>query len=117
MVMVLAVATVEERRQYLYGYVTGVFRIVDMVEAALPGLDRQDIALRIEDATATAGEHLLYDNPGRAPGGSSPEHDTTPGQRPISMHLDSTMELAGRRWVLRFAPTLEFLAAQQSAQP
>jgi protein-histidine pros-kinase len=33
------------------------------------------------------------------------------------MHLDSTVELAGRRWVLHFAPTLEFLAARQSTQP
>jgi PAS domain S-box-containing protein len=33
------------------------------------------------------------------------------------MRLDSTVELAERRWVLRFTPALEFLATRQSAQP
>jgi len=32
------------------------------------------------------------------------------------MHWQTAVELAGRRWVLHFAPTLEYLATQQSLQ-
>ena len=59
-------ATVEERRQNLRGYVTGVFRIGDMVEASLQGLEREGMVLWIEDETAPAHERMLYDSRGRA---------------------------------------------------
>jgi PAS domain S-box-containing protein len=109
--------TIAERRQRLQGYVTGVFRIGDMVEAALPGLEREGITLRIEDEAAPAGQRVLYDSrelmredPGQ------PSHDGQ-GESPTGMSWETTLELASRRWALRFAPTLAYLAARQSLQP
>jgi CHASE1-domain containing sensor protein len=52
-------ATLEERRRNLYGYVTGVFQIGVMVEAALQGLEREGIVLRIEDETAPADRRTM----------------------------------------------------------
>jgi CHASE1-domain containing sensor protein len=60
-----APATVEERRQRLLGYATGVFRIGDMIEASLQGVERNGIMLRIEDEAAPSGQRLLYDSQGK----------------------------------------------------
>jgi PAS domain S-box-containing protein len=110
-------ATVEERRQNLHGYVTGVFWINDLIEAALHGLEREGLVLRIEDEAAPAGQRVLYDSAGRAQRGTNQTLDEEPGEEPTGMRWDATVELAGRRWALQFTPTLAYLAARQSLQP
>jgi PAS domain S-box-containing protein len=110
-------ATVEERRQHLHGYVTGVFQIGAMVDAALQGLDREGIALRIEDEAAPTGQRVLYASSGRAQSGTGQALDKERGEEPTGMRWEAAVELAGRRWALRFAPTLTYLAARQSLQP
>jgi signal transduction histidine kinase/integral membrane sensor domain MASE1 len=110
-------ATVEERRQNLHGYATGVFQIGDMVEASLPNLTREGLELWIEDETASAGQRLLYDSRERTPASVSVARDGASVENPPVMHWQTTVELAGRRWRLHFAPTLAYLAAQQSLQP
>ena len=110
-------ATLEERRRNLHGYVTGVFQIGAMVEAALQGLEREGIVLRIEDEAAPADRRMLYDSHAREPEGLSPARDAARGKPPMRMHWQTTVELAGRRWGLHFTPTLEYLAARQSLQP
>jgi len=110
-------ATLEERRQHLHGYVTGVFQISSMVEAALQDLKREGIGLRIEDETVPADRHMLYDSRVREPQDLGPGRDTARGKPPMWMHWQTTVELAGRRWGLHFTPTLTYLATQQSLQP
>jgi signal transduction histidine kinase len=106
-------STVEERRQRLLGYATGVFRLGDMIEASLQGAERNGITLRIEDEEAPAGQRLLYNSQGE----TDPTLDHAAGNNPSRMHWDTTIELADRRWALRLAPTLGYLAARQSLQP
>src|SRR2546426_6445965 len=110
-------ATLEERRQNLHGYVTGVFQIGTMLEAALENLEQEGIALRIEDEAAPADRRTLYDSRAREPEGLSLGLAAALGKPPMQMSWDTTVELAGRRWGLRFAPTLAYLAARQSLQP
>jgi PAS domain S-box-containing protein len=106
--------TLAERHQRLQGYVTGVFRIGDMVETALSGLEQENITLRIEDETAPAGQRVLYNS--RELMREGPSHDGQ-GESPAGMSWKTSLDLAGRRWVLHFAPTLAYLAARQSLQP
>ena len=105
-------ATVAERRAHLRGYLTGVFRIGDMVDAALEGYDRTHITLRIDDQTAPADRRLLYRHPGGGP------RDTRPALRDAAdvprFQWSTTVGLAGRRWQLQFTPTLAYLAVQQT---
>jgi len=109
--------TVEERHQNLRGYLTSVFRVADMVEASLQGLQRDGIVLRIEDEAAPADQRLLYDSRRRAAEGSDLSPDGEPRREPAEMHWKTTVELAGRRWALHIAPTPEYLAARQSFLP
>jgi GAF domain-containing protein/CHASE1-domain containing sensor protein len=110
-------ATLEERRQNLHGYVTGVLQISDIVGAALQSLEREGIVLRIEDEMAPVDRRLLYDSRVREPEGLDPARDAARGKPPVLMHWQTTVELAGRRWGLHFTPTLEYLGTQQSLQP
>jgi PAS domain S-box-containing protein len=110
-------ATVKERRQNLHGYVAGVLRMGDMIGSVQRHLDRQGMELRIEDETAPAGQHLLYDSQGQAQRKTVPILDTASGESPTGLYWDAHVGLAGRRWVLRFVPTLEYLATRQSLQP
>jgi signal transduction histidine kinase len=110
-------ATVEERRQNLRGYLTGVFRIGDMVEASLEGLERDRIALRIKDEAAPVDQRMLYDSRRRVAERSDLSPDGAPKKELAGMYWKTTVELARRRWGLHFAPMPEYLAARQSFLP
>jgi signal transduction histidine kinase len=110
-------ATLEERRQNLHGYVIGVFQIGNIVETALQGLEREDIELWIEDEMASADRRMLYDSRIRESEELGPARDAARRKLPMPMHWQMTVEFAGRRWGLRFAPTLAYLATRRSLQP
>ena len=55
---------IEERRQKLVGYVRGVFRIGDLISAALPGLTAPPgLDIYLFDKAAKASERLIYYHP------------------------------------------------------
>jgi signal transduction histidine kinase/CHASE1-domain containing sensor protein len=110
-------ATLEERRQNLHGYVTGVFQIGAMVETALQGLELRDVVLWIEDEVAPADRRTLYDSRARQPEDLGLRLGAALGKSPTSMYWQTTVEVVGRRWGLRFAPTLTYVAARQGLQP
>jgi PAS domain S-box-containing protein len=103
--------TVEARRQHLHGYVTGVFRIGDMMEAALRTFERESLGLLLEDAMAPVGERLLYSRQWGVPERSLREAEREYAAR---LHWRGTFEMAGRRWVLQVAPTLAYLTEHRS---
>jgi PAS domain S-box-containing protein len=122
--------TVEERRQHLRGYVTGVFQIRSMVEASLSGLEREGMTLQLYDETAPPGQRVLYSSHGGMPGEgrqeppsahavageADPALDGIPGKSPAGLRWSTTLELAGRRWRLQFTPTLTYLGRHQTWQ-
>src|SRR5262245_56962559 len=107
----LPLDTVEARRQHLRGYVTGVFQISDMMEAALRTFERPGLGLRLEDAMAPLGEHLLYSHQWEGP---EPTLDEGDQARAARLHWRGTVEMAGRRWVLHVAPTRAYLSEHRS---
>lgn len=109
-------ATLEERRQSLRGYITGVFQIGTMVESALQGLERSSIMLRIEDDVAPVGRRLLYESHLPESDDLSPADAVALRKPAVRMHWQTTVDFAGRSWSLHFTPTLEYLATQQSGQ-
>jgi PAS domain S-box-containing protein len=104
-------ATVEARRQSLYGYVTGVFQISAMMEAALRTFERPSLGLRLEDALAPLGERLLYSRQWEGP---EPSLDDAPREHVAGLHWRGTIAMAGRQWVLHIAPTRAYLTEHRS---
>jgi PAS domain S-box-containing protein len=113
----LAPATVEDRRRSLQGYVTAVIRIDTMVEASLQHAGWEGMVLRLEDEAAPRAQRVLYERHGRGVGAPSAVLAHEPKEISTGMRWEAPIELAGRRWGLQLAPTLEYLARQQSLQP
>ena len=110
-------STVQERRHSLRGYITGVFQIDAMVEASLQWMQWEGIVLQIADETALDGQDVIYDSRWRAQRTAGLSLDQKSGDELADISWATTVEVAGRRWRLRFAPTLEYLATLQSLQP
>jgi CHASE1-domain containing sensor protein len=104
-----------ERRSHLEGFAVGVFRIGDLVQAALRGMDRRGMMVRIEDRPAGAPQRLLYaEGNGAVPEASAMDRQAAgdPGGLEHRVRYDDH----GRNWTLTFWPTPRYLAAQRSWQ-
>ena len=101
--------TVEQRRQILTGFAVGVFRIGDMVEAALRDLPEVTVNLRIDDETAPAGERALYLHQSRTSDGPANEEQL---KARGELYVRESLEIPGRQWSLLITPTSEFFGGQ-----
>ena len=101
----VSLETVANRRQHLLGYLTGVFRIKDLV---FPSLDTEEMAgiyVEIYDQTASDSGGVLLANTSDLK--SQIAQDS-------KLFWETTLDVGGREWVLRFSPTLAYLAQQQT---
>jgi PAS domain S-box-containing protein len=106
-------AAVETRREHLQGFALGVFKIGDMVNAALKPFDREDIKYTLYDETAPAGENLLFTNQLLQTEAMPTLVEDNRAKSLAGIHAGETFEFAGRRWTVRFTPTAEYLAAHR----
>jgi len=92
---------VEQRRETLAGFAAGVFRMQDLLEAAVSKLSRDmgplsGVDLYIYDERGSADRHLVEFRSATDPYGSTPplaEREVLSGP-----HLTQTLHVAGRRW-------------------
>ena len=103
----MPVATVEERRAALLGFVYSPFRMNDLMRGIL-GHGIPDLHFRIFDGDSTAEESHLYDS---QPGGAS---GSVKASRLV---VRRTIELPGRTWTVQFSALPEFEAGIQTNQP
>jgi len=88
----------EQRRKTLAGFAVAVFRVNNLVRAEFTELRHKGISARLFDL-APSGE-LIYGDPDS-----------------LTVRSDTVaLEVAGRRWVMAFAPLPEFIAAQSHLQ-
>ncbi len=99
------VATLEDRRRQLVGYVLGVFRTADMVKSALDDLDIAGVDVVAHDLTDSAEGLELYRHvtPRLEAGDTAAE--AAPATRVVK-----EFALGGRRWQLAFVPAPGALA-------
>lgn len=97
--------TLEQRRANLLGFAVGVFNIERMVTEPLRGLDHSGVDLYVYDETLTP-HRLLFSE-------GAPLSDSA-AYNPRDYEVTSRHEVAGRKWAVHFAPTLEFLATQST---
>src|SRR5213075_1245264 len=82
--------TLGQRRQHLRGYAAEVFRIADMMERSLHGLERSGLQIRLSDQSAPEREQLLF----------GPPEDVHPAQKPAFQRV-TPLPMAGRDWSLQ----------------
>jgi PAS domain S-box-containing protein len=101
------VATVEERRAAMLGFVYSPFRVHDLLNGILPH-GTANLHFSIFDGTHPSPERLLYDN-GAAQDASAPNRGSYSALR--------TIGLPGRTWTVAYRSTPGFDADMSSAQP
>ncbi len=88
--------TLAARREKLAGFAVAVFRVNNLVQSEFAELREKGIEACLFDDAAT-GE-LIY------------------GSSPATVADKVSLEVAGRRWVMEFSPTPQFIAAQSHLQ-
>ena len=94
-----------ERRQEIRGYVTGAFRLGELVEIAVQDLPRDGVAVALFDLRDPGKPGLLYAD-ARWPNRVAEPHG--PREQP------EPFDLGGRRWEVRVAATDDFLETYQT---
>lgn len=94
--------TVQERRKNLIGFAMGVFRMDDMVNAALKDINLKGVELSLFDEKADSERRVLYSNVRR--------ENTASGV----VTFTSTVNVADRIWTVQFHPTPDYLAAHRT---
>jgi PAS domain S-box len=110
-----AQGSVEERRQNLMGFVTGVFRVSDFVSSALEKVDHTGIEFWLSDRTATVSKQRLHTSVAMK---TSLHDDDAGGQDPVKvpgrLELEIPLQVPGRQWTLRLVQTQEFFVSNRS---
>ncbi len=94
--------TLEERRKNLIGFVVGVFRFGDMVNAALKGINLRGIELSLFDESATPERKMLYSNVSQT---------NSIGD---ILSFTKTMIIADKKWTVKLQATPEYLSTHQT---
>ena len=108
--------SLEERRLNLQGYISGAFRIDDMMNTALKGAKVDDIEIRLFDARGGEKKRLLYEHRSKELDSQHLPVEAIEGIQPAPLQRAVPFEIAGRHWIVQFAPTKEYLIAQRGWQ-
>ena len=108
--------SLEERRLNLQGYISGAFRIDDMMNTALKGAKGDDIEIRLFDARGGEKKRLLYEHRSKELDSQHLPVEAIEGIQPAPLQRAVPFEIAGRHWIVQFAPTKEYLIAQRGWQ-
>jgi PAS domain S-box-containing protein len=106
--------SLEERRLNLQGYVSGAFRIHDMMNNALKDAQMDDIEIRLFDARAGEKKRLLYEH--RSKELKSQPVEANQGIQSALLQTEVPFQIAGHQWIVQFAPAKEYLIAQRGWQ-
>src|SRR5262245_48088118 len=108
--------TLEERRVNLQGYVSGAFRIRDMMNTVLKGAKVEDIEIRLYDGSGGEKRRVLYEHRSKDFKSQDLPVEPNEGIQPAPLERVVPLEIAGRQWIVQFAPTKEYLIAQRGWQ-
>ena len=103
--------TIEQRRENLTGFAVGVFRISDMVEAALRDSPEGGVNVHLYDETSPNDERLLYFRQEAETAASIGQDRPRPGD---DFHLRVPLDIPGRQWALVFSPTQQLFATHET---
>jgi PAS domain S-box-containing protein len=108
--------SIEERPEAVLGYIAAVLQVGKMVQLAWEGINSEGIDFWIHDEKASPQTQLAYFQ--GTPRGMSEMAliADKPRTCAAAMERKTEIEVAGRKWTLRFVQTPVYLAAQRSMQ-
>ena len=110
-------ASSEDRRKNLMGFVLGVFRISNIMEHSLAYFSPEQINVFLYDQSAPENDRFLYSSsPRTAETTASPLSNRDDGPHKQFRYVGA-IDVAGRPWIAVLTPASGFLAARRSWQP
>ncbi|NIL98814.1 MAG: hypothetical protein GTO53_12855, partial [Planctomycetales bacterium] len=103
---------VRDRRRAIQGFVLGVFRIDEIVEASQPPGSSQEFQITMTDVTDLSDQQVVYSSLGE--GASEGKADQAP-IRVGDIGWSTKLVVAEREWRVDCTPTASFFAAQADA--
>lgn len=110
-----SLATEEQRREALVGFVVGVFRIYELAKASISVLEPRGVEFLVRDETAPEGEEFLDFYSSRLSPQRDPGADYThapPWALTTSARMTKSFAVADRRWSITCAATDHFRSAE-----
>ena len=98
--------TQHQRREHLRGFLLAALRVVDMIEAAQPSLDTEQVDLRIADVSER--EKVLYSSGGKTIRSKASESLAILAEE---IRWSADLPVAGRNWKFDFVPNDKFFAS------
>ncbi len=105
--------SLEDRRNNIEGYVVGIFRVVDIVTAALKNLNTDELSFRLIDESAPVTEQLLFPDDQSELPLLVQQEDGVFG-RHISLVKTLVLPVGGRSWRIEITPTQDYFAHHRS---
>ncbi len=99
----------QARRKHLAGFALGVFRIGDMVNAAIKPFESEGVEYTLYDETAPDGEQLLFTNLSQLREDTHMTPEDIRAEASTGLHTEVAFMFAGRRWAAQFTPTSTYL--------
>lgn len=113
----MPVNTIEEHRKNLAGFVLGVFRVGDVVEAALTSLQPKYIDIYLYDKEAAKDNSFLYYHRSRSRKNVSKPDEENKDNYIKGLKYTKTIEVGGRQWEIRCVAPPGFVATKRTWHP
>ena len=98
-----SITTITQRRQYLRGYVLGVYRIHDLLDQLFLNYDTNEFSIRVSDYEAGVDPiHLYSHDPADIAGDTNARQPQTINKKQDIRH---ELKVADRHWTFDFYPT------------
>ena len=108
--------TVEQRRTALTGFVLGVYRLSDLLEACVAPLPPAGIDIGLTDKTTPGHEQILSYHASRTRSRDPGQPSMNPGT-PGDSSCETSVTVGGRAWSLKCMPAPAFYANRLHAYP
>ncbi|GAB4129691.1 MAG: hypothetical protein OHK0050_43710 [Roseiflexaceae bacterium] len=111
------IATVEERREHIEGFIVGVFRLPDLIANALSVSELSDIDGCFYHQTGSQQPTLFYIHSGSSENIQAMQPEIDPRQLQRNLFSTMTIDLAGQSWQLIFKPGPNFEQSRRTWVP
>lgn len=102
-----------DRRRYLLGFISGIFKIPEIIKNAWAELDNENLLIFIYVTGPSAEKHLLYTYPPSNSKRYPPPPTMTAAIRMAPAFETAALEEAGKRWDLLFVALPQYISNQQ----
>ena len=111
------VETLEQRQQNLQGFALGVFRVADILEDALSYLEEEKIDIYIFDQSDSENPRIVHYHQGNKDQTAKKIDEIDQAALQAGWHHATTLEVAGRKWLVLSVPTPTYITNARTWQP